>query len=78
VSNRPDAYTIRYLGIQDAEYILFQSSIGGSDLKHIHPVVSDGTFGVVEVAGDFVLAKRGHSKELNAEVLKRLRKPRKR
>lgn len=76
VSNRPDAYTIRYLGIQDAEYILFQSSIGGSDLKHIHPVVSDGTFGVVEVAGDFVLAKRGHSTELNAETVKRLRKPR--
>lgn len=77
VSNRPDAYTIRYLGIQDAEYILFQSSIGGSDLKHIHPVVSDGTFGVVEVAGEFVLAKRGHAAELNAATVKRLRKPRK-
>ena len=78
VSNRPDAYTIRFLGIQDAEYILFQSSIGGADLEHIYPVVSDGTFGVVEVAGSFILAKRGHPSELNAETVKRLRKPRKR
>ena len=78
VSNRPDAYTIRYLGIQDAEYIVFQSSIGGADLEHIYPVVSDGTFGVVEVAGNFILAKRGYPTELNAEALKRVRKPRKR
>jgi len=78
VSNRPDAYTIRFLGIQDAEYILFQTSIGGADLEHIHPVVSDGTFGVVQVAGDFILAKRGYSTEGNAEALKRVRKPRKR
>ncbi len=77
VSNRPDAYTIRYLGVQDAEYILFQTSIGGADVEHIHPAISDGTFGVVEVAGDFVLAKRGHSTEGNAEALKRIRKPRK-
>ena len=76
VSNRPDAYTIRYLGIQDAEYILFQTSIGGADLDHIHPVISDGTFGVVEAAGEFVLAKRGHPAELNAATVKRLRKPR--
>ncbi|NNK42085.1 MAG: DUF2079 domain-containing protein [Myxococcales bacterium] len=77
VSNRPDAYTIRYLGIQDAQYILFQKSIGGRDLEHIHPVISDGTFGVVQVAGDFILARRGHSTELNAATVKRLRKPRK-
>ena len=76
VSNRPDAYTIRSSGIQDAEFILFQESIGGVDLDHIYPVVSDGTFGVVEVAGSFILAKRGHSTERNAEALKPVRKPR--
>ena len=76
VSNRPDAYTIRSSGIQDAEFILFQESIGGVNLDHIYPVVSDGTFGVVEVAGSFILAKRGHSTERNAEALKPVRKPR--
>jgi hypothetical protein len=78
VSNRPDAYTIRTAGIQDAEFILFQSSIGGADLARIRPVIDDGTFGVVDVAGSFVLAKRGHSTERNAEALKRVRKPRRR
>jgi hypothetical protein len=77
VSNRPDAYTMRSAGIQDAEYILFPFNIGGIDLDRIHPVLVDGSFGVVDVAGVFVLAKRGHSTERNAEVLKRVRKPRK-
>jgi uncharacterized membrane protein len=77
VSNRPDAYTIRSAGIQDAEFILFQSSIGGVDLERIHPLVDDGTFGVVEIAGSFILAKRGHSTERNAEALKLIRRPRK-
>jgi len=77
VSNRPDAYTIRAVGIQDAEYILFPFHIGGVDTKHIHPVLLDGSFGVVDVAGDFILAKRGHSAERNAEVLERVRKPHK-
>jgi uncharacterized membrane protein len=77
VSNRPDAYTIRTAGIQDAEFILFQSNIGGVDVERIHPVVNDGTFGVVEVAGSFILAKRGHSTERNAEALQHVRKPRK-
>jgi uncharacterized membrane protein len=76
VSNRPDAYTIRSAGIRDAEYILFPVQVGGVDVKRIHPVLVDGSFGVVDVAGEFVLAKRGHSAERNAEVLKRIRKPR--
>jgi uncharacterized membrane protein len=77
VSNRPDAYTIRSAGIQDAEYILFPFHIGGTDVDRIHPVLADGSFGVVDVSGDFILAKRGHPTERNAEVLKRIRKPRK-
>lgn len=78
VSNRPDAYTIRTAGIQDAEFILFQYNIGGADVERIRPLVDNGTFGVVDVAGDFILAKRGHPTERNAEALKRVRKPRKR
>jgi uncharacterized membrane protein len=77
VSNRPDAYTIRTAGIQDAEFILFQYNIGGTDVDRIYPLVDNGTFGVVDVVGDFILAKRGHSTERNAEALKRVRKPRK-
>jgi hypothetical protein len=76
VSNRPDAYTIRTAGIKDAEFILFQYNISGTELDRIRPVVDDGTFGVVEVSGDFILAKRGHSTERNGEALKRVRKPR--
>jgi len=62
---------------QDAEYILFPFHIGGIDIDRIRPVLVDGSFGVVDVAGRFVLAQRGHSTERNAEVLKRVRKPRK-
>jgi uncharacterized membrane protein len=78
VSNRPDAYTIRTAGIKDAEFMLFQYNIGGTELKRIHPLVEDGTFGVVQVAGDFILVKRGHPTERNADALKRVRKSRKR
>lgn len=77
VSNRPDAYTIRTAGIQDAEYILFPVTVRGVDVDRIHPLIDDGTFGVVEIAGRYVLAKRGHSTERNAEALKSIRKPRK-
>jgi len=76
VSNRPDAYTVRSAGIQDAEYILFPFNIGGIDLERIHPVLLDGSFGVVDVSGPFVLAQRGYPTDRNPEVLGRLRKPR--
>lgn len=75
VSNRPDAYTIRTAGIRDAEFILFPFNISGTESKRIYPVVEDGTFGVVEVAGEFILAKRGYPSVRNPEVVKRLRKP---
>ncbi len=77
LSNRPDAYTIRTVGIRDAEYILFPVHIGGVDVDRIHPQLTTGSFGVVAVAGEFALAKRGHSTERNAEVLERIRSPRK-
>ena len=77
VSNRPDAYTVRSAGIQDAEYILFPFHFGGVDVDRIYPVLFDESFGVVDVSGKFILAKRGHPTERNAEVLKRIRKPRK-
>ena len=75
MSNRPDAYTIRTVGIRDAEYIIFPQKIGGNDLKRIHPQLEKGTFGIVAQAQDMYLAQRGYSTERNGDVLKRLRRP---
>jgi uncharacterized membrane protein len=68
VSGRPDAYTLR-MSIYDAEYLLFESPPGGEERQHVIEALHDGAFGVVEVKGPFVLAKRGHPTTRNAEVL---------
>ena len=75
MSNRPNAYTVRSVGVRDAEYIIFPRRIGGSDLKRIHPHIKKGTFGIVAQAKDMYLAQRGYSTEKNKEALKRLRRP---
>jgi hypothetical protein len=75
MSNRPNAYTVRSVGIRDAEYIIFPRRIGGSDLKRIHPHIKKGTFGIIAQAKDMYLAQRGYSTEKNKEALKRLRRP---
>jgi hypothetical protein len=72
VSNRPDAYTIRTVGVRDAEYILFSRSIRGEDINRIRPVLEDKRYGIVAEVGEFVLAKKGHPTDKNADVLKRL------
>lgn len=72
VSNRKDAYTLRF-GVLDAEYLLFWTHREKlrSDEK---PVLKkalfgrDAAFGVVERRGLFVLAKRGHSREQNESI----------
>jgi uncharacterized membrane protein len=68
VSGRPDAYTLR-MNLYDAEYLLFESPPGGEERDHVIQALHDGAFGVVEVKGPFVLAKRGHPTTRNAEVL---------
>lgn len=72
VSNRPDAYTVRSVGIRDAEYILFPRSIKGEDVNRIRPLLENKKFGVVAEAGEFVLAKLGHPADKNEALLKHI------
>jgi uncharacterized membrane protein len=71
VAQRPDAYTLR-MGLYDAEYLLFESPNGGEERQHTLEALHDGAFGVVDIQGPFVLAKRGHATKRNAEVLAQL------
>ncbi len=73
VSNRPDAYTLR-IGVFDADYILFRLPMGENERRHVTPALKDGTFGVVDIAGEFILAKRHHRTEKNAEVLRKVQR----
>jgi uncharacterized membrane protein len=72
VSNRPDAYTIRTVGVRDAEYILFPRSLQGEDLKRVRPLLESKKYGVVAEAGEFVLAKKGQPPDKNDDLLKRI------
>jgi uncharacterized membrane protein len=69
LSNREDAYTIRSVGISDAEYILVTLPLRGKDLDRVRPMLQKGRFGVVARAGEFVLMKKGHPTDLNNEVI---------
>jgi uncharacterized membrane protein len=70
VSYRPNSYTLR-TGMYDAEYLLVWMPPRGDELKYTTDSLRSGSFGVVDVAGEFVLAKRGHPTDRNAEVLTR-------
>jgi uncharacterized membrane protein len=70
VSSRPDAYTLR-VGIFDADYLLFSLPAGGEEASNLRAAFAQG-FGVMEVDGPFVLAKRGYSQAKNASVLSRI------
>lgn len=71
VSNRPDSYTMR-IGVFDADYMLVWMPPRADERRSLEDL-KDGTFGVVDVRGEFVLAKRGHSTEKNQEVISRFR-----
>jgi hypothetical protein len=71
VSSRPDSYTLR-VGNFDADYMLFSTPVWGEELTNVNKALN-GDFGVVEIKGDFALAKRGHSKDLNSKALRRSR-----
>jgi uncharacterized membrane protein len=70
VSSRPDAYTLR-TGLFNAEYLLFELSPRDDEQQPITDALGSGAFGVVDVRGEFVLAKRGHSIARNIEILAR-------
>jgi uncharacterized membrane protein len=71
ISNRPYSYTLR-MGVADADYLLFSVPTGGDERARALEVLSPGTFGVVAERGQFVLAKRGYSTDLNRGVLARV------
>jgi uncharacterized membrane protein len=71
VSSRPDAYTLR-TGVFDAEYLLFEVPCGGEERNRAVEALSNNSFGVVDVKGEFVLAKRGAPTTRNKEILARL------
>ena len=70
VSSRPDSYTLR-VGIFDAEYLLFSVPAGGEEATNLRSAFAQG-FGVMEVEGPFVLAKRGYPTTKNASVMSRI------
>lgn len=71
VSNRPDAYTLR-IAVFDADYILFRLPAAQFEREHVLDVLQNDSFGIVEESGEFVLAKRGHSTEKNAQFISRM------
>jgi uncharacterized membrane protein len=68
VSNRPDAYTLRF-GLWDADYLLFGLPVGGAERTNAYLALKDGTFGVVDVRDGFVLARRGQKPDKNPTIL---------
>jgi Predicted membrane protein (DUF2079) len=74
VSGRRDAYTLRF-GVHDADYMLFAVPMRGDERDVALPVLSDGTFGVIEDMGDMALARRGESTSRNGELVARASQP---
>jgi uncharacterized membrane protein len=73
VSNRRYAYTLRY-GIYDAEYILAPiNGLFNEERRELVNQLKGGHFGVVEVRGNFFLAKRAYNTAQNRALIPRLR-----
>lgn len=68
VSSRKNAYTLR-IGVYDAEYALFEIPTRGDEGRNLRPLLEKGEFGVVDVQGHYVLAKRGFKTKRNDAVL---------
>jgi uncharacterized membrane protein len=71
VSSRPDAFNMRY-GPLDAEYMLVGFPLRDDEKMPSADLLRNKGFGVVEMRGDFALAKRGHRPDRNAAVLARV------
>jgi len=69
VSNRKNAYTLR-TGVYDADYALFETPTRGDEGRNLRPFLEKGDFGVVDVQGHYVLAKRGAKTKRNEEILR--------
>jgi uncharacterized membrane protein len=71
VCNRPDSYTLR-TGVYDAEYMLFTIPSRGDEAPFVLNALRLGEFGVVDVRGQFALAKRGSPTERNQAIVTQL------
>jgi uncharacterized membrane protein len=73
VSNRPAAYNLT-VGVSDAQYIFFPSEPGDfivDERDTVTRLLQSGEFGVIAIEPPFVLAKRGHTKDLNPKLFAR-------
>ncbi len=71
VSSRPDAYTLR-VGVFDAEYLLVRLPLWDAERGAVRGALESGSFGVVDMRGEFVLARRAYSTDRNARALARM------
>jgi uncharacterized membrane protein len=72
IASRPDSYTFRN-GMYDAEYFIAWMPPREDERKYIAEALKSGSFGVIDVQGEFVLGRRGHATARNAEVISRYR-----
>lgn len=71
VASRADAYRMAQQEY-DADWLLYGEPLDAREVQTARSCLDEGTFGVVEVRGTLVLARRGAPAERNAEVLERL------
>lgn len=71
VSSRAKTYTLR-LEPMDADWLLSSYSDWEPERRNLGPMLH-GDFGVVAMGKEFFLAKKGHDKALNAQLLEKLK-----
>ena len=71
VSNRKEAYLTDDLGLQDAEYLLYARDELGTGLNRplIVEAMKKGTYGLIEISGNFALLKKGYDTRRNKELV---------
>jgi uncharacterized membrane protein len=71
VSARKDAFNMRF-GPYEAEYLLIGFPLREDEKRPTADLLRQKTFGVVDVRGDFALAKRGHPTDRNDALVGRV------
>jgi uncharacterized membrane protein len=71
VSNRKEAYLTDDLGLQDAEYLVYaRDELGtGRNRPLIVEAMKQGTYGLIEISGNFALLKKGYDTRRNQELV---------
>jgi hypothetical protein len=71
VSSRKNAHTLMY-GHFDADYLLARTPPAGADLEHLAAALRTGQYGLVAEKGNFVLFRRGASRDTAEAYLERI------